>query len=300
MFLAAKYPEQAGLPVTGSYDDGPEWGEQPYTNMFASDEGSVDPKYPVNTIIANILKSHGGTVLGAYGYTISPSSSRAAISAADAWKHLGEKVGVLNTTVPFGGVDFTSDALVAKQDGVNALTPAMDGDSNYALAEALKQAGVNLKAVVFAAGYGDQVVHSPAWSQLQGDLFLDPFRPWSLPNAGTEQMQAAMEKYEHFTKSDFADFGQEEAWAGADLMIKGLQLAGKNPTSAAVIKDLRAKETAYNDNGMLPESINYSTIFGHDLAKDCAWVMKAGPTGFTPISSSPSCGTDVPGTSTAS
>ena len=48
-FLAAKYPNQAGVPVTGSYDDGPEWGTQPYTNMFASDEGSVDPKYPVNT-----------------------------------------------------------------------------------------------------------------------------------------------------------------------------------------------------------------------------------------------------------
>ena len=49
MFLAAKYPEQAGIPVTGSYTDGPEWGTQPYTNMFASDEGSVDPKYPANT-----------------------------------------------------------------------------------------------------------------------------------------------------------------------------------------------------------------------------------------------------------
>ena len=48
-FLAAKYPQAAGVPVTGSYSDGPEWGEQPYTNMFAADAGSLDPKYPVNT-----------------------------------------------------------------------------------------------------------------------------------------------------------------------------------------------------------------------------------------------------------
>jgi len=75
-FLADKYPNQAGVPVTGTYDDGPEWGTQPFTNMFASDEGSVDPKYPVNTQIGNFLKAHGGTVLGAYGYSISPSSSR--------------------------------------------------------------------------------------------------------------------------------------------------------------------------------------------------------------------------------
>ena len=64
MFLAAKYPNEAGVPVTGTYDDGPEWGTQPYTNMFASDEGSVNPKYPVNTQIGNFLKAHGGTVIG--------------------------------------------------------------------------------------------------------------------------------------------------------------------------------------------------------------------------------------------
>src|SRR3984957_942345 len=59
-FSGAKYAQQAGIPVTGSFQDGPEWGEQPYTNMFASDNGSVDPKYPVNTQIGNFLKAHGG------------------------------------------------------------------------------------------------------------------------------------------------------------------------------------------------------------------------------------------------
>src|ERR1019366_9633657 len=48
-FAAAKYHQQQGVPVTGNFSDGPEWGEQPYTNMFASDDGSVNPKYPVNT-----------------------------------------------------------------------------------------------------------------------------------------------------------------------------------------------------------------------------------------------------------
>ena len=170
-FLAAKYPQEAGMPVTGSYTDGPEWGTKPYTNMFASDEGSVDPKYPANTTIDIILKAHGGTVLGAYGYGISPTSTRAAEGDAEAAIHLGLKVGVLNTTVPFGSVAFTSDALVARQDHVNALVPSLDNNSNYALAEALKQAGVKLKAVLFATGYEPDVIHSPAWSALQGDYF---------------------------------------------------------------------------------------------------------------------------------
>jgi len=298
-FLAARYPQQAGMPVTGSYDDGPEWGTQPYTNMFASDEGSVDPKYPVNTELGDMLKKLGGTVLGAYGYGISPSSSRAASATALSFEHAGGKVGVLNTTVPFGAVNFTTDALIAKQHGVNALSPAMDNNSNYALATALEQAGVKLKVALFATGYEPDVIKSPAWATLQGDYFLSLFRPWDLPNAGTRQMQAAMEKYAHFTKSQFPTFSQYEAWAGADLMIKGLEMAGKNPTRAAVIKDLRGLKS-YNVNGLLPNPINYSTIFGHDLPKQCTWIMKAVKNGFVPWSTQPFCGTDLPGTSTAS
>ncbi len=297
-FLADKYPNQAGVPVTGSYDDGPEWGTQPFTNMFASDEGSVDPKYPLNTQIGNFLKAHGGTVLGAYGYSISPSSSRAAIATGKSFQHAGGKVGVLNTTVPFGGVNFTSIALVAKQNNVDAMVPAMDANSNYALATALKQAGVKLKATLFATGYQPDVINSPVWSTLQGDYFFSPFRPWPLANAGTQQMQAAMTKYAHFTKTQFPSFGQYESWLGADLMIKGLQLAGPNPTQAAVIKDLRGLKS-YNANGLLPNPINYSTIFGHDAAQTCSWVMQAQKTGFVAVSSKPVCGTDLPGTSTA-
>ena len=296
-FLAAKYPNQAGIPVTGSYQDGPEWGTQPYTNMFSADDGSVDPKYPVNTQLGTFLEKYGGTVIGTYGYGISPSSSRAAIAAAQSFKDAGGKVGVVDTSIPFGSVDFTTTALVAKQDGVNTIVPALDANSNYALAEALQQAGVKFKAL-FATGYESDVINSPAWSAVQGDYFLSLFRPWSLPDAGTEQMQAAMEKYAHFTKSEFPTWGQEEAWAGADLMIKGLESAGANPTRAAVIKDLRGLKS-YDDDGMLPVSFDYSTNFGHDPAQTCSWMMQATKTGFTAVSSKPWCGTDVPGTSTA-
>jgi branched-chain amino acid transport system substrate-binding protein len=298
-FLAAKYPQQAGVPVTGSYSDGPEWGTQPYTNMFAADNGSVNPKYPVNTQIGDFLKAHGGTVLGSYGYSISPSSSRAALSTADSFKHAGGKVGVLDTTLPFGSVDFTNPALIAKQKGINAMVPALDNNSNYALATALKQDGIKLKAVLFPTGYEPGVIHSTVWNTLQGDYFMSLFRPWSLPNAGTQNMQAAMEKYAHFTKSQFPSFSQYEAWAGADLMIAGLQKAGKSPTRASTIKALRGI-TSYNANGLLPNTFDYATNFGHNPAKTCAWVMKAGTNGFTAISSQPVCGTDLAGTTTVS
>ncbi len=297
-FLAAKYPQQAGIPVTGGFFDGPEWGEQPYTNMFASDAGSVDPKYPVNTVFSSFIKAHGGTVLGSYAYGISPTSVQGAVGASDGFKSQGGKVGVLDTSIPFGSVSFTNQALVAKEDGVNGVFTAMDGDSNVALSTALKQAGVKPKVVVYPTGYAPGLVGSPAWTNVQGNYFVSEVRPASLPDAGTEQLTSALQKYEHRPPSQFYDYGIAEAWLGADLMLKGVQLAGANPTSAAVIHALRNVKS-YDGNGLLPENIDYSTVFGHDPAETCLWYMQAQKNGFVPVSSQPWCGHDIPGTSVA-
>ncbi len=296
-FEADKYPQEQGVPVTGGFFDGPEWGTQPFTNMFADDAGSVDPKYPVNTGFGTLIKQHGATVLCTYGYGISPSSTRSAVGTSDSFDRAGGKTGVLNTSVPFGSVAMTTEALIAKQKGCNAFYAGLDDNSNFALAEALKQSGVKPKVMVFPTGYEPSVINSAAWSSLQGALFDTEFRPFNIPDAGTHQMQAALEKYEHFTSSEFPTYSQYESWLGADLMIKGLELAGKNPTQAAVIHDLRNLKS-YNGDGLLPETINFSTIFGHDLPEACGWYEIAEKSGFVPASTSPSCGKDIPGTTT--
>lgn len=68
---------------------------------------------------------------------------------------------------------------------------------------------------------------------------------------------------------------------------------------ANVIKALRGIKS-YNGNGLLPQSWDYATAFGHDSAKSCAWMMQANRTGFRLVSSQQFCGRDIPGTSTAS
>jgi ABC-type branched-subunit amino acid transport system substrate-binding protein len=299
-FLAAKYPNQAGIPVTGGFFDGPEWGTPPYqSNMYAADVGSLNPKYPVNTAIGSFIKEHGGTVLCSYGYGISPSSTRSAIGTTDSFEHAGGKSGVLDTSLPFGTVDMTTPALVAKQKGCNAFYAGLDDNSNFALATALKQDGVKPKVVVFPTGFEPDVVHSPSWNALQGGYFETEFRPFQLPNAGTRQMQAALEKYEHFSPSEFPTFNQYEGWLGADLMIKGLEGAGKNATHASLNHALRSI-TSYNGGGLLPENIDYATDFGKDLPKTCGWYMIAEKNGFVPASSQTYCGTDIPNTTTVS
>ena len=157
---------------------------------------------------------------------------------------------------------------------------------------------MKLKAPLYATGYEPSVIHAPIWATLQGGYFISVFRPFSLPNAGTEQMQAALSKYQHFSKSQFPTFEQYESWVGADLMMKGLQIAGPGASHAEVIRALRGIKS-YNANGLLPISIDYSTIFGHDPSQQCSWVLQAQKGGFVPTQSQPFCGTDIPGTSTA-
>jgi ABC-type branched-subunit amino acid transport system substrate-binding protein len=213
--------------------------------MFASDTGSVDPTFPINTGLATFFKAHGGTVLGTYGYGVSVSSSRAASGTATAAKKVRIKAGVVDTSIPFGGVAFTTEALAAKSAGDNTLYGTMDDDSNFALLTAMQQAGVKFKVVEFPTG------SQPIWKSLQGAFFSAEFRPFSIPDAGTKVMATALQKYAHRAPSEFPTYNIYEGWTGADLMIKGIQLAGTNPTPAAIIKDLRQVKN-YSAHGIPP------------------------------------------------
>ena len=297
-FLADKYPQQAGVAVTGTNSDGPEWGQQPFTNMFSSDFGSVDPTYPANTLLGTMMKELGVTKAATYGYGISPDSARAVKFDTISMQRSGIAVPVQNASVPLGSVDFTSDALVAKQNGVDGLLPNLLGSSNYALVTAYKQAGIKLKAAVLPVGLDQSIINTPVWANVQGDYFLGLFHPFAVPNAGTQHMQAALERYEHFTKSQFPTYAEYETWLGADLLINGIHGAGANPTRSGVVKAIRGIK-AYSGNGILPVTINYSTIFGH-TAPQCVWLFKAEKSGFVLKQTNDICGSAIPAATTAS
>jgi hypothetical protein len=134
---------------------------------------------------------------------------------------------------------------------------------------------------------------------VQGDIFEVTFHPFYEPNAGTKQMQSALEKYAGWKSSQFPTYSQDTAWLGAQLMIKGLEGAGNNPTRASTLKALHGI-TDWNGNGLLPYSINYATSFGKPAVANCVWLTRAGPKGFVPMGANPVCGTYLPGTATAS
>ncbi len=287
--------------MTGDGDDGPEWGQKPYTNMFAAGTGSVDPKYPVSTLFGKLVQPYSAAQVALYAESISPDSVQANTNEDKSITRgaPGAKVVVNDTTVVYGSTDFGPEVLVAKSNNANVVWSNLAADSNVALGTAIKQAGVKTKAVFFPVGYSPTLIHSPSWYDVQSDIFEVVYHPFYEPDTGTKQMQSALERYDGWTKSHFPTYSQDSSWLSTELMIQGLEGAGSNPTRASVIKSLHSIKDC-NGNGLIPYTTNYSTDFGRAPSANCVWLTRAEKNGFVPLGEKPVCGTFIPGTTSVS
>lgn len=292
-FFSAKYLNQLGMPVIGSGFDGPEWGQQPYTNMFST--VPTDPHYPQYTGGARFFKEHGATNVGALGYGISPSSSIAAKGVIFAAKSQGLKGGYLNTSIPFGSVDLSSASLGEEHAGIDGLYVAMDDNTNVAAITAAKQAGVKLKVALAATGYDQTLLGDPtAVQNAQGSYFSTAGTPVELKTPATRTFTAALKKYEGF--SGVPGYDYYEGWQDADLLIKGLQVTGRNLSQASFMSQLRTVKD-WNAGGLLPTPVDFTlAAFGQPTLFSCTWYVQLKGHAFvpTPADGKPTCGTLIP------
>jgi branched-chain amino acid transport system substrate-binding protein len=285
-FVAGGYRpyQHAGVPVTGGGYDGPEWETQPDTNMFAV--GGQYPGYPQYSGTLQFVKQHGGTNIACIGYDVT-SSKASADGCVPAAKAVGIKAGYINDSLGFGTVNVTPVALAMKSSAVDSVYMAMDANTNLAIVTAAKQSGVNLKAAMLATGYGQDILDDPtALQAAQGAYFLNQFAPIELNTPATQQFVTALKTYANYTGEP--GFDLYEGWAGADLMIKGLEAAGRNPTRQSFITNL-SKVTNYDAGGLLASPVDFSK-FGQPPASVCAYFPQLEGTHFIVAGSKPVCG----------
>ncbi|HLG66833.1 MAG TPA: ABC transporter substrate-binding protein [Acidimicrobiales bacterium] len=292
-FGSYRYLQQQGVPVTGSAFDGPEWGQQPNTNMF-SIGGGVDPHNPANTETGVFFKSLGVKNVAGLAYGISPSSIASIKDLKESVEHEGMTMGYENLSVPFGGVDFTADVLQMKSAGVDAAVCSCVQSSNIALIVAAKQAGLHLKAELSLSGADSSLFDSPtSTAAAQGAYFGTTIVPIDLHRAPTNTFVAAMRKYVPGYTGGYPSFGLTGAYLSADLMIKGLEVAGKNPTRASFIKNL-TKVKNYNAGGLLPNTVGFNH-FGKANPVLCGYITRVVGTQFVTINhGKPFCGKLIP------
>ncbi len=257
VFGGARYLQQQGVPVTGGGFDGPEWGQKANVNMFDTGpplSGPVDGKYYTSNAGGKLYKELGVTKLAGLAYGISESSQLSIELTFDSAASQVQKC-YENLSVPFGGVDFTADVLQIKQAGCNGVVGSFVDASDVALSQAVKDAGIKAKQFYFT-GYDQNILDNPtARAAADGDYFTAGIN-FTTPNAPVRKMLATLRRYDPSYKGGIPDYGVYGSYLAADLMIKGLEVAGTNPTRASFITNLR-KVGSYNAGGILPSSITF-------------------------------------------
>jgi branched-chain amino acid transport system substrate-binding protein len=256
-FGASKYLNQQGIPVTGAEIDGPEWGQQPNTNMFSvTGVGStpINGNYYTYNTTAEFLKDIGVTKLGQVVYNIT-----SAISAANAVFSTAKQLGISdcydNTSIPFGDVNFTAIALQIKSAGCNGIIGVSLLATDIALSGAIKQAGIKTQQLYYTA-YDQNLLDQPtALAQMQGDYSSTAISV-ATPNTATRLYLSRLKKYTAWP-GGIPSLNVDYGYLSADLMILGLQKAGENPTRTAFIKKLR-QDSDYTADGLLPSPVIFS------------------------------------------
>ena len=262
-FGGYKTLQQAGIPVTGNSFDGPEWGQEPNSNMLSilpPTSTTWGGKYYYPNFQGHFLQQIGVKKPAGFAYGISPSSQASIkVIYADA-AATGMSNCYANYSVPFGGVDFTADVLSVKNAGCDAVIGSFVDASDQAMANAVTQAGLNI-AKLWYTGYDQNTLATPAakaafeGSYFLSQLFFDP----SVPQMNT--MLNNLAKYDSGYKAgSLPDYGTWGSYVAAQLMIYGLQQAGQNPTRKTFISKLR-QVSSWDDNGLLPSATAF-TSFG--------------------------------------
>jgi len=241
---------------------------------------------------AKFLKAIGVTKLAGAVYNI-----QSAIQSMSGLFQTGQTVGIKNcyedTSVPFGAVDFTATALSIKSAGCNGVIGVSLLATDIALSSAVKQAGINAKQLYYTA-YDQNLLDQPSSLHAMQGAYTTTVADFGQPNAAAKVMLTDLKKYTPFP-GGIPSLNVVYGWASADLMIKGLGLAGKNPTRQAFITNLR-KVGSYNVGGLLPSPVTFQHFgtVGMFPTTACELIVQVKGSGFTPYNNNkPICGNRV-------
>jgi branched-chain amino acid transport system substrate-binding protein len=274
-FLSYRYIEGSGTPLIGGGFDGNYYSQKGNENIInAGGNGSPPPEGLIFTNGTDVAKKLGAKKIGSVGYGVSPSSTGV---AKDTQKYAAPASGLdpvyLNTAVDFGTTDVGPIVLGLKNAGADAVYLPLDGNTNLAIAQGLRQNGVNMKAVLMASGYGQAMLDSPITKTLDSrEVVSQVYKPAELASdPAVKTFRANLKKYGGIT--GVPDYGAYTGYIACDLAITGIEQAGKNPTQQGFIDGLHKLGT-YNGANLTCAPVDISLEnFGKTPEKSCQYFV---------------------------
>ena len=255
---SGSYLNDQGVPVVGWQLGLPVYGT--YPNYFGFQNANAkDIKTTYSSRNADVVKALGGKKLAVVGNTIANSATFTEQVADAANKTKGMKTVYKNHDIPVGTTDFGAVAQEIKEAGADSMYTAMDNASNTGLMQALKQAGVTLKPVVFPGGYTPVVLGLPHYDDVYFGVEFKPFEVAEINGSWP-----GLDEYKKWMASEKPNalLNQITAvgWLSANAMIEGIKEAGVNcPTRKAFINNLRLVDDYTADGWFDP--IDFSEVY---------------------------------------
>ena len=274
-YLAYRYLRDSNVPMVGGGFDGNYYSQKGNENIIdAGGNGSPPPRGIIFTNGTDVAKKLGATKMASVGYGVSPSSSGVAKDTQTyAAPASGLKPVYLNTAVDFGSTDVGPVVLGIKNSGADAVYLPLDGNTNLAIAQGLKQNGVPMKAVLMASGYGQAMLDSPITKTLDStDVVSQIYKPAELASdPAVKAFRADLKKYGGIT--GVPDYGAYTGYISCDLAITGLQQAGKKLTRQGFIDGLHQLGT-YKAADLTCQPLDISLKnFGKTPTRSCQYFV---------------------------
>jgi ABC-type branched-subunit amino acid transport system substrate-binding protein len=273
-FFAYRYLVGAGVPMVGGGYDGTYYYDKGNESVFSGLGNSAPVPGISSEYITKFLKKLGAKKLGAVGYGISPSSSESAKAVYQyGSKAAGMEPTYLNTNVDFGTTDVGPVVLGIKNSGADSLVFQMNPETGIAILQGLQQNGYQLKGSILSAGYGQDVLDSPAADALPPNtIFLSVFRPVETGGKAVKQFRADLKKYSNFT--GVPGWGNYTGYVTCDILVTGLEAAGKDLTRKGFVDALR-NPGDYDGAGLTCQNYDFSAAnYGKLNPTTCAWVTE--------------------------
>ncbi len=294
-FLSYRFLLDSGVPMLGGGYDGNEYG-QPGNEKLISILGNSSPVYGAQYEpgFVELMKKKGATKVGTVSYGSSASSTAA---AKNLQKYTVPKAGLdpayTNTTVEFGTTDVAPLVLGMKNAGVDAVYLPLVLSTNLAIIQTAAQNNLKFKLAVLATGYGQALLDQPAAQTIGPEVLLaQGWAPVELKTAATKQFVGDVTKYTSFR--GVPDFGVYTGYLAADLLIKGLQAAGKNLTRDGYISATKGLNT-WDAAGLGCQPVDVSAQgFGTAPKTLCGWYLQIKNGKFVPYTKKAIKGTLVP------
>jgi len=268
------------IPVVGAGND-PVWNRYPnmfsYLNIF-SDRGSV-------STWGDYARKQGSQ-------KVAVLSARDAASAALAREFQASMssagIAVAPLTVDPDTADLARLDQTIAATGADTVFSAFNPDQNTRVARGIRAA---LPAMRLMSVLGDDQSVLAAGRQLAGMSLFTSYRPFETPVPAHRPFLSAMALYAPEQKHAASEVALA-GWVDTDLMLRGIQAAGRCPTRASFTRNLRVVPD-YSADGLLPRPVDLRTVA--DKVTPCFYFLTISGDGkrLVPAGNSPLCGRSV-------